>query len=547
MAFNVTEWKPTKPQERFLSLPWSIKEGLFGGGVGSGKSDLLLVYPVIHSLIKNPRFKQLFTRRTHQELKKEIVPRSYEIYPKFGATFNLTDMVWTFPREDQFGSGYKNSGARIFLGHIEHEKDVHNYDSMEINLFTPDEITHLTEYMYLYIALTRVRTSDSTLPAIIRGAGMPGGEGHTFVFNRFVKPAPDGGKIIVGRAGLKRFYQHATLLDNPHIDPQYKQSILALPEAERKAKLGDWNAFQGQVFEEFRDIHYPEEPDYALHVIPPVDLPAWWPRIVVGDWGFAAKTWVGFGAIAPNRRLYIYRELVYHKTKISEWAPEVKWFIDRENVKLVKFCKSAGHETGQDHTIQEQIESALGRPVELTKNAPGSRVSGKMMIHEFLRWKQKRIMPAEELPTYSEEQALRIYRAKGQQAYEQYLKLYAVAEPEVEVLPRMQIFGPTPDNPEDGCPVLIQAIKTCTYDKNKVEDIAAFDGDDPIDALRYMCDAADAFVRDAASEFEKIEKQEALAQLLANTQDWTGFYRNMRKLEGESNPEAGISRYKRRR
>jgi hypothetical protein len=538
MAFNSSEWRPTPKQEIFLSLPWSVKEGFFGGGVGGGKSDLLLVYPVIHSLHKNPRFKQLFTRRTHQELKKEIVPRSYEIYPKFGATFNLTDMVWTFPREDQFGSGYRNSGARIFLGHIEHEKDVHNYDSMEVNLYTPDELTHHTEYMYLYISLTRVRTSDPTLPAIIRGAGMPGGEGHTFVKKRFVDPWPEGGKIIVGKAGLKRFYVHATLLDNPHIDPDYKNSIMALPEAERKAKLGDWNAFQGQVFDEFRDVRYPDEPDNALHVIPELEIPAWWPRIIVGDWGYAAMTWIGFGAIAPNKRLYVYRELCYRRIKIEEWAPELKWYAERENVKLIKFCKSTGQERGQEHTIQQQIEEALGRPIELTNNMPGSRIAGKMLIHEFLRWKPKPKLPVEALPPYSEETALRIYRAKGQQSYEEYLNLYSHHEPEEEIIPRMLIT--------ENCPVLIEAIKTCTYDRNRTEDIEAFDGDDPIDSLRYMCDAADSYVRDSVMEFNRIQKQEVLAKLLESTNDWTGFYRNMRKLESNDGTKA-IQRYHRRK
>lgn len=538
MAFNVTEWKPTKPQATFLALPWSIKEAFFGGGVGGGKSDVLLVYPIAHNLHTNPRFKQLFTRRTYKELKLEIVPRSQELYPKFGATWNATDMCWTFPRDDQFGSGMRNNGARIFLGHCEHENDVHNYDSMEINLYTPDELTHFTEYMYLYISLTRVRTSDPTLPAIIRGAGMPGGEGHTFAYNRFVRPAPEGNVIIKGKAGLKRIYIHSTLLDNPHIDPDYKQSILALPENEKRAKLGDWNAFEGQVFNEFRDRHYPDEPENALHVIDEHEIPEWWPRICVGDWGFAAMTWIGFAAIAPNKRIYIYRELVYKRVKIEEWAPELKYYLDRENIKLVKFCKSAGQDRGQEHTIQEQIESAIGRPVELTNNSSGSRVAGKMLVHEYLRWKPKPKLESDEIPEYSEETALRIYRTRGQKSYEEYLNLYnPSAEPE-EVIPRLQIFS--------SCNELIEAIKKCTYDKKKVEDIAEFDGDDPIDGLRYLCDAADSYVRNAQSEMKKIEKREALDKLLASTNDWTAFYHNARILDSGAEIKA-IKRYSRRR
>ena len=33
----ITEWKPiSKPQEDFLALPDTIKEGFFGGGAGPG-------------------------------------------------------------------------------------------------------------------------------------------------------------------------------------------------------------------------------------------------------------------------------------------------------------------------------------------------------------------------------------------------------------------------------------------------------------------------------------------------------------------------------
>lgn len=538
MAFNVGEWKPTPPQELFLSLPWTIKEAFFGGGVGGGKSDLLLVYPVAHNLIKNPRFKQLFTRRTYNELKKEIVPRSQELYPKFGATFNQTDMCWTFPRDDQYGSGVRNNGARIFFGHCEHEKDVHQYDSMEINLFTPDELQSFLEYMYLYIALTRVRTSDSTLPAIIRGSGMPGDVGHNFVKRRFIDPAPNGNTVIIGKAGIKRFYVHATLLDNPHIDQEYKNSILALPEAERKAKLGDWNAFQGQVFEEFRENRYPDEPENALHVIPEFEIPEFWPRIMVGDWGFAAMTWIGFAAIAPTGRVYLYRELTYKRVKIAEWAPEVKFFCEKDKVRQIKFCQSAGQERGQDHTIQSQIETALGRPIDLTVNARGSRVAGKMLIHEFLRWKERPVMPQDELPPYDNDLALRIYRQKGQQAYEDYLKIYEPETKAPEVLPKLQIF--------DTCREVIIAIKSASYDKNRVEDIAEFEGDDPLDGLRYLLDAIDRWAKESTVEFTRLQKREALSRLLVESGDWNAFFHQMRALEASEKRNTGaVRRYRR--
>jgi hypothetical protein len=526
MAFTSGEWKPTIKQEQFLALPWKpplfIKEAMLGGGAGCAKTDVLLLYGICHGWHQHPGFKQVFLRRTFPELRNEIIPRSRQIYPKFGATLNKADMAWTFPAPGQAGSGYSNAGAMIFLGQCENEDDVHKYDSMEINLFTPDELTSETEYIYLYIGFTRVRTSDPDLPAIIRAAGMPGGVGHTWVRKRFPDPAPYG-NVIRGRGGNLRIYIHATLLDNPHVDPAYKQSLEALPEAEKRAKLyGDWNAYSGQVFDEFRERNYPDEPENAVHVIDEFQIPEWWPKIVVGDWGFRAMTWIGFGAISPQKRLYIYRELHWTQTKIEEWAPYVKEFIDAENPRLIRFCKSAGKELGEQHTIQEQISNALGRQVELTANTAGSRIAGKQLIHEYLRWKSKHLILKQKVEQYSEERGLWILRNRGMKEYKAYLDSFAEQEEETNI-PKLQIFR--------NCPVLIEAIKAASYDKKKIEDIAQFDGDDPIDGLRYIVDAAENYMETAVKELSVVQKREAIIQRLNSNKDWTAFYRDMRGLE----------------
>jgi hypothetical protein len=557
MAFDKNIWKPNPKQEIFLSLPTTIFEGFYGGGNSSGKSDVLLVYGLIHRWHENSRFKQVFMRRTYPEMKNEIVPRSREIYPRFGATFNKTDMVWTFPRLDQFGgTGMSNQGAMIFLAHCETEDDVHKYDSMEINLYTPDELTSFTEYIYLYIGFTRVRTSDSTLPAIIRAAGMPGNIGHTFVKKRYVSPCPEGGKIIVGKGGVKRFYVHSTVADNAHADPNYAARLDGIKnEAERKArKYGDWDAYQGQVFDEFRDRLYPDEPENALHVIPPFDIPTWWPKLVIGDWGFAAMTYIGFYAISPNKRLYLYRELYWLKTKIEIWAPVVKGFIDKENPREVKFCRSVSQERGQEHTIQQQIEAALERPIELSFNSPGSRIAGKMLVHEYLRWEKKPQIPASDIPVYSEEYAMWLLRNKGLEEYKGYLSVFDPPEEETNI-PKLQIFKCEESDHEghpNCCPVMIDAIRACSYDKKAkegkpAEDVAEFEGDDAYDDLRYAVDSAERYFETAKKEFEIIQKQEKIAQALMNTQDFTAYYRNMRQVESTSKPMQVVRRFNHRR
>lgn len=525
---GIQKWVPHRKQAEFLSIPFSVKEAFYGGGAGSAKTETLLNYGIIHRLHENPRFKQVVLRRTFPELRNEIVPRSKLIYTKFGAKFNSQQMTWTFP-----------SGAMIFLGHCENENDVHQYDSMEITLFTPDELTSLTEWMYLYIAFERVRSpKHSGLPAIIRAAGMPGNIGHSWVKKRFIDPFPDGGKIILGRGGNKRFFVHATFADNPHIDPTYGQSLEALPEAEKQAKkYGKWDAYLGSVFEEFRDRHYPDEPENAVHVIDEFKVEDWWPKIVAIDWGFnpPAMTYACFAAITPEKKVVVYRELWWQKTKIEDWGAELKPYLDDENPRVVKLCGSARQERGLEHTVHSQVETSLGRPVELTVNSAGSRVAGKMLLHEYLRWKSKYVASKDRLP-FNQDQAQWLLRNRGLKEYNSYLRSFVDDEPENN-LPKLLMFKQ--------CEKLQAAIKLAAYDKTNPQDVAEFPGDDPYDTIRYIIDAADRFFDGVNEEFGKLKARENLVNELAATQDMTAFYRNARALESVENETKGVRRYHR--
>jgi hypothetical protein len=534
------EWRPNKKQVLFLSLPWSFLEAFFGGAVATGKSDVLLLYPALRGLLKEPDFKGIYFRRTFPELKNEIIPRSRSYFRQFGGTYNKNDKIWEFSNYSGLNRSRspQGAGALFFFAHCENENDVHNYDSMQPNYAAFDELTSFLEWQYLYIALERVRRKkySSHLPMIVRAASNPGNIGHIWVFNRFIKPRIKGLQVIIGESGIKRIYIPSTVYDNEHIDPAYLRSLEALPEAEKKAKLyGDWSAYEGQVFEEFRERHYPDEPPNAIHVIDPFDIPDWWPRIVCGDWGFAppAGTWIGYGAIAPNKRLVVYREQYWQKTPIEIWAAQAKPYIDKERPRIINFCKSAGQDRGQEHTIQQQISDALDFPIGLSNNSPGSRVATKMLLHEYFRWRVREV-PITYSAQFDSDLADWIFRNKTDYEYRRYLEQFMPPEPE-ENLPKVQIFK--------NCPLLINAIKSCSYDKNNPQDVAEFPGDDPYDGFRYLVDAADNYFEESATEFDKVRKQQALVDSLANNEiDMTMYYRNARMNE-LANEEVAIRRY----
>lgn len=523
------QWKPTIKQTAFLSLPYSILEAFYAGAVGAGKSDVLLLYPIIHRLHENPNFKGLFLRRTFPELKNEIIPRSRAFFRTLGAIYNKQDKVWTFP-----------SGALFFFGHCEDEDDVHHYDSMQPNYVAFDELTSFTKWQYLYITLQRVRTKvGSGLPAIVRAASNPGNIGHNWVRKRFIDPYPEGQRLITNKAGITRIFIPATIDDNPHIDPAYRKSLESLPEAEKQAKLyGRWDAYEGSVFDEFRDKQYPDEPENALHVISPFEIPAYWPRIYSIDWGYAAPaiTYKISGAISPDSRLFCYGEQAFEKKKIAEWGPYVKERIALENPRVIKLCKSGGQDRGQYHTVQGEIENELGMPVQLTNNAPGSRIAGKMLLHEYFRWKT-RYIPTRSPSELDYGKAEWLLRNRGVKEYQSYLDSFKPSLPENN-LPKIQIFN--------NCPLLINAIKSCVYDKTHTQDVAEFPGDDPYDALRYLADEAERYFTESLREHEQVQRTASLEKELALTGDMNAFYMNARKLEQKSVPIA-LRRYHRGR
>lgn len=104
-------------------------------------------------------------------------------------------------------------------------------------------------------------------------------------------------------------YIPARVTDNPHIGTDYIRQLQNKPEALRKAYLlGDWNAFEGQVFTEWADdpAHYADR--RFTHVVQPFAIPLHWPRFMSFDHGYTRPFSVGWWAVAPDGTAYRYRE-----------------------------------------------------------------------------------------------------------------------------------------------------------------------------------------------------------------------------------------------
>lgn len=488
------EFKPnSEAQEFFLSLPDSIFEACCGGEAGGGKSASLLAYPILRGWYQHPQFKGIIFRKTYPQLEKSLIPRAQEFYEPLGARWNGNEHVFDFK---------KVGGGKIWLSYLETMADAREHDTNEYNYMAFDEVTHFNDKVYKYL-LHRCRTSVDGLPHVVRCGATPGGEGNFWVYKRFVKPWKQGRRVLVERADgaeLKRIYVPIRLEDNVDLireNPDYVAQINQLPDAERRAKRGDWLAFIGQVFKEFRPVKLDGEPTEALHVIQPFDIPHWWPRLVAIDWGFSALTFALFGAVSPDGELIVYREFSRRYAYITEWARDLRTLMAAENIRVTVIDPSAAKQHGHEKTIKQQVEEIFGRPVEAADN---DRLGGKMLLHELLRWQRHENV-------------------------------------EEKILPKMKIFS--------SCPQVIEALQLCDYDEARPEDVKPFDGDDPYDTIRYLGKVYHRFINDSAFEFERVAKRAEILRQWEESGDYQTMARRMARLEAEEKSNSiGILRHR---
>jgi hypothetical protein len=533
-------WKPSKKQEEFLSLPDTIFEALYGGAAFGGKSEVLMMLPICREFIQHPRFKGILFRRTYPELEKELIIRSHFWYPHAGGKYNDQKKRWQFP-----------SGSIIQFGYAEHEADVRKYDTTEYNYMAFDEVTSFTEFMYLYLSFTRVRSSDENLPAFVRSGTNPGNIGHNFFRTRFVDPCHSGGvvlresrKIDGIMRSFNRIFIKSLATDNEvgmKNDPTYVFRLNQLPEAEKAAKLyGDWYTFEGQVFEDFRDgkdyQKFSDEPDTACHVIEPFEIPAYWPRVLSIDWGYAANNVAGEYAINPYpsskypATIYKYRETVRNKTKVSVWAKELHDIYERENLSFTDFVldPSAWGNRGDEFTLVEQISEHLGIT---PRKADNDRISGKILLQEMLRWRVRPTLTSDEI--YSSETAARISRTQGPKALKAYNDSFIPQEID-RFLPKFQIFK--------SCTETIKTIPLCVYAKDQkdgspAEDVAEFKGDDAYDETRYGLKACQHYLDFGKQEYQKEQKIAQIEQAFEKSGDLTSYYIKMSSVQASERKE----------
>jgi predicted phage terminase large subunit-like protein len=245
------------PQTAFLTCDADI--AIFGGSAGGGKSYALLLDAV--KKIATVGYGAVIFRRTLADVKKEgsLWDTSFKVYAGLGKPRN-DNLSWRFP-----------SRAQITFSHLEHEKDVLDWQGAQICSLNFDELTHFTRKQFFYM-LSRNRSTCGVRP-FVRATCNPDADSWVAeLISWWIDQ--DTGFAIAERSGVVRWFVRvgdelrwgeskealqvdypdsepksltfiqSSLTDNKILmdaDPGYRANLLALDRVERARLLdGNW-------------------------------------------------------------------------------------------------------------------------------------------------------------------------------------------------------------------------------------------------------------------------------------------------------------------
>lgn len=383
---NVLRWRPNPgKQERALRIPDNVFEILYGGARGGGKTDagiFWLIKPIEQlgwkPTVAHPYFRALVLRRSAKDL-NDWLDRAERVYKAYGAKLvKHPQTVFTFP-----------SGAKIIVGHM---KDVSAYLGHEYHRILIEELTQIKDEI-TYTKLTG--SCRSTIPEIKPQIFMttnPGGKGHGWVRRRFVSAAPWDTFFLNPATNRWAIFIPSRVEDNPKLvenDPGYVQWLEGIKYVDEKLwrmwREGEWDAFEGQVFTEWR---------YQHHV-----FSEFWfdlrhcQRIAALDWGYRDPTSIHWIARAPENQygvqhLFIYREAYKNEVTDRQWGKilgQVSGPQGPDPVQYLVLPHDAFSNRPNGQTIAKVISQESKIPIKAAESLKqGARLNRVSLMHRLL-------------------------------------------------------------------------------------------------------------------------------------------------------------------
>lgn len=289
-------------------------------------------------------------------------------------------------------------GGKIALRNL---ADPASYKSAEFCDIAVEELSENKRDVFEDLLLFRLRTPGIDRPCFLGGTN-PTGVGMQWIKGLWVDR-----KFPKELDHLKHEFHYvpALLGDNPHLGPEYRESLKGLPEKKRRALLdGDWTVPEGQYFTNF------ERADREIHssVIAALVKP-WWPRWISQDWGFKHHSpvhWHTVGDVmpeealellkrkwdAPRKCVFTYRE---HVVSLSDegqseeqWAQEVVRLNGKDQLKRFFLSSDAFAEKSSMNTPAQVIAAVMKKnqmpQPEKANMKPGARLAGWRFMYQLI-------------------------------------------------------------------------------------------------------------------------------------------------------------------
>ncbi|PKM62391.1 MAG: hypothetical protein CVU97_05610 [Firmicutes bacterium HGW-Firmicutes-21] len=351
---------PNPKQLRFFES--TAKYTAYGGARGGGKSWAMRTKLVLLALNYNG-IQILLLRRTLGELRENHLFPLIKLL-KGVAQFVSTEKEFRFP-----------NGSRIKLGYCDSENDVLQFQGQAYEVIGLEEATHFTEKQF--IALTESNRISGNMEAVFRPRMYftcnPGGVGHDWVKRLFIDR-----NYRANEKPEDYFFVKSLVFDNHYLmrnNPEYVDTLMALPELRRKAMLyGDWNSFEGAFFPEF---------DYEKHPCEPFPLDPGWIKFRAVDYGLdmTCCLWL---ALTGDGGIIVYRELYESGLIISEAAKKI---LDatpkKEPIRYTTASPDLWNRRQDSGKSGFEIMNANGlKPLQKANNA---RITGWRVMREYLK------------------------------------------------------------------------------------------------------------------------------------------------------------------
>ncbi len=361
---------------------------LVGGAASPGKSKWLreTLYRLAHQV---PGFHALLVRKTHKDLdQSHLVYMPYELEQR-GAKWKDTDRIAVFKHPGQ-------ADAVIRCGHMEDATAIENYLSSQYDVIAPDELVTFDRDVMLEL-FSRARSTNEALfklrgwadadpdlqldGSMVLTATNPGGRGARWVKDFFIDHEPDPEEFPHYEPHKWAFFQ-ARVTDNPYVKAGYVKTLQDMREARRRQLLdGDWNIFEGQFFDTWRETL--EGKPWHVQTIGIPKGVEWFGSL---DWGRASPGCMLWWACLEDGSYHIRHEWKFQGMSAEEVGPILKRMTKEHGIKKLRYIAAdpsiwAKKGEGKGESIGETL-LRCGLPVRKSDN---DRLSGWSRVVSLLR------------------------------------------------------------------------------------------------------------------------------------------------------------------